>query len=77
MKMALSFAGSFFLVCGLLLLFWLVGVIGQSPAIPVQTPDVSYVDIILHQKKRNPIDDLYPIHLEHRQVTRATDSYLR
>lgn len=59
MKMALSFVFSACLVSGLILLVWVVGVIGQRPAIPVQTPEVSYVDIIFHKKKHNPIDDFY------------------
>jgi hypothetical protein len=61
MKLVISFGFSAFLVSGLILLVWVVGVIGQSPAIPVQTPEVSYVDIILHKKKHNPINDFYPI----------------
>jgi hypothetical protein len=61
MKLVVAFGFSAFLVSGLILLFWVVGVIGQSPAIPVQTPEVSYVDIILHKKKLNPINDFYPI----------------
>jgi len=65
MRKALSFAFSACLVSGLILFFWLVGVLGQRPTIPVQTPEVSYVDIILHKKKHNPIDDLYPIASPH------------
>ena len=61
MKMVLSFGFSAFLVCGFILMVWVIGVIGQSPAIPVQTPEVSYSDIMLHKKKRNPINDFYPI----------------
>ncbi|HWN07958.1 MAG TPA: hypothetical protein VNO50_01490 [Pyrinomonadaceae bacterium] len=70
MKLALSFCFSFCLVVVLLALFWVVGVIGQSPAIPVQTPNVSYSDIILHQKKRNPIDDHNPVRLVPRHFER-------
>ena len=61
MKMVLSFGFSACLVFALVLLVWVVGVIAQSPAIPVQTPEVSYSDIMLHKKKRNPINDHYPI----------------
>lgn len=61
MKMVLSFGFSAFLVCGFIVLVWVIGVIGQSPAIPVQTPEVSYFEIILHKKERNAINDHYPI----------------
>ena len=61
MKMVLSFGFSACLVCGFIVLVWVIGVIGQQPAIPVQTPEVSYFDIMLHKKKRNPINDFYPI----------------
>lgn len=67
MKKAISFAFSACLVAGLLFFFWVLIVIGQRPEIPAQTPNVSYVDIILQRKKRNPIDDLYPVHLDFRE----------
>lgn len=59
MRKVLSLAVSTWLVSGSISILWVVGVIGQRPYIPVQTPEVSYVDIILHRKKLNPIDDLY------------------
>jgi hypothetical protein len=52
----------------LVLLLWLVDVIRQAPEIPRQTPNVSYFDIILHKKKHNPIDDLYPLNVIERGV---------
>jgi hypothetical protein len=66
MKKALPFAFSAGLVTGLIFFFWVVGVLGQRPQIPPQTPDVSYVDIMLQRKKHNPIDDFYLCHPEHR-----------
>jgi len=57
MRKALSFTFSACLVTGLVSFFWVVGIIGQRPEIPVQTPNVNYVDIILQKKKHNPIDD--------------------
>lgn len=61
MRMVLSVCFSAVLVCAFVLVAWVIGIIGQSPGIPVQTPDVSYFEIILHQKKRNPINDHYPL----------------
>jgi hypothetical protein len=68
MRKSLSFVFSGCLVTALIALLWTIDVVRQAPEIPVQTPDVSYVDIILHKKKHNPIDDLYPYHLEFRAM---------
>ncbi len=57
MRKALSFVFSACLMTGLISMLWTVGVIGQRPEIPIQTPNVGYVEIILHRKKHNPIDD--------------------
>lgn len=64
LKKLLSFGFSVCFVTGLILSIWVLDVVRQSPDIPPQTPEVSYFDIILHKKKHNPIDDLYPVHLE-------------
>ena len=58
----LSFVLSVGLMTVLVLLLWIIDVTTQAPEIPWQTPDVSYFEIILHKKKKNPIDDLYPVH---------------
>ena len=57
---ALSFLLSAVLMLTLICVIWVVGVVGQRPQIPAQTPEVSYVEIILHSKRHNPIDDHYP-----------------
>ena len=64
----LSFVFSLSLMTGLVLLLWTVDLIRQTPEIPAQTPDVSYFQIILHKKKHNPIDDLYPLNVIQRGV---------
>jgi hypothetical protein len=52
----------------LVLLLWMIDVIRQAPEIPAQTPNMSYFEIILHKKKHNPINDLYPLHVIERGV---------
>ena len=45
------------MMAGLLLLLWMIDVVRQTPQIPPQIPDGDYVEMMLHKKKHNHIDD--------------------
>jgi hypothetical protein len=45
------------MMTGLLLLLWIIDVVRQAPQIPQQIPEGNYVDIMLHKKRHNHIDD--------------------
>jgi hypothetical protein len=48
------------LISGLVGLLWLTDIVSQTPDIPIQTPDGTFLEIILQKKKHNHIDDFYP-----------------
>ena len=49
-----------FALCALtcvIVALWLIETVRAKPDIPSQTPEVSYIQIVLHQKPKKPIDN--------------------
>jgi hypothetical protein len=63
------------MMAGLLLLLWMIDVVRQSPQIPPQVPDGNYVEIMLHKKKHDHIDDFgVPFDVSFRYVNAISQS---